>query len=107
MNASPDTVTRIQHLILSLDEFNATDYPSYQVANLFNGLVDAAKAAMPSDPMVSVMTHAGIKGPTCQMAAGSMRTVLAQMMLAMGVDPPPTHLPPRPGITDDLMTEVW
>jgi hypothetical protein len=78
---------RISDLYASLKEFDATQHPTRSLAPVYNTLIDAAKDALPDDPIVQAMIQTGTQMHNCRDNAGAMRANLRQILVAMGEAP--------------------
>jgi hypothetical protein len=84
--------TRLSDFRSSLEEYNATDHPSWQVGQIFNALITASKQELANDPVVQTIdlaeqgsTMPGVMGkPITKMDAGAMRAAVQQVLSAMG-----------------------
>ncbi len=82
-----DLAKRLRGFDGSLKDFKAETYPSWQTAQIFNALLEAAKQQFPDDPVVQAISPAecgttapGLMGKdVSKMDVGSMRAAVRQI----------------------------
>lgn len=79
-----DLANQLSAFYGSLAEFKATDDVSENLADVFDALLEAAKAAQPDNPVVTAIkpTSRGMYGGVIE-KAGDLRTLARQMMTAI------------------------